>query len=63
MGETIVSKLSTSVKDANEVLVDLLQHHCLMVQSGKFGIPTLEDLQFVGILHRAIEQHNEEHNG
>jgi hypothetical protein len=41
--------------DANSDLIKILQDHCIAVQSGVFGAPTLEDLEFVGKVHALIE--------
>ena len=40
---------------ANNGLVELMQLHLTMIQDGKFGVPTMEDLQFCGKLHTFLE--------
>lgn len=45
-----------TVKEANENFIKFTTQHLLMVQQGKFGTPTLQDLNFCGKLHILIEE-------
>ena len=40
---------------ANQELLNLIMVHLQQLQSGVFGEPTLEDLDFCGKLHHLIE--------
>lgn len=43
--------MNITVKEANQSLVEIIKIHLQGLQSGKFGVPNLEDLQFAGKLH------------
>lgn len=47
-----------NIKKANENLIAIIQQHLIFIQSGKFGKPSIEDLNFCGKLHTIIEQSN-----
>lgn len=42
--------------EANSSLIAIIQFHLQSLQSGKFGKPTLEDLEFCGKLHSLLEK-------
>ena len=46
-------------KEANENLVKIIKIHLISLQSGEFGKPTLEDLEFCGKLHALLENEKE----
>ena len=46
-------------KEANQNLLKFIAQHLLMIQSGNFGIPTENDLDFCGKLHILLEDNLE----
>ena len=45
-----------NVYEANTNLIMLLKEHCVIVQGGKLGTPTLKDLNFIGQIHGFLEK-------
>ena len=45
-----------TVKEANKMMLELLQFHVKTVQSGSLGPPDVADLEFCGRLHEVIEK-------
>ena len=45
-----------SVEWANEEFLKLCERHCRTVQGGSFGVPTIADLEFIGKIHKLIEE-------
>lgn len=48
------------IKDRNEFPVYAIQNYLIDLQSGKFGAPTMEQLQEAGVLHHLLETHQKE---
>lgn len=46
----------SSVKEANEAFKEVIKNHLEVVQSGGWGEPTMEDLEFCGQLHALLEE-------
>lgn len=47
-------------KEANDSLKAIIQSHIVHLQSGKFGTPTQQDLEFCGELHELLENKTKE---
>jgi len=45
-----------NVYEANQNLVQLLKEHCMIIQGGKLGTPSLKDLDFIGKIHGFLER-------
>jgi hypothetical protein len=48
--------LMTEKELQTHAVLTAMASFCLQLQGGKLGAPTMEELQFAGILHLAIEQ-------
>jgi hypothetical protein len=43
-------------REANQNLIKLIGQHASMLQGGKFGVPEVADLQFMGKVHAFVEE-------
>lgn len=50
------SSAPVTVKSMNQGLISCVMSHIILVQEGEFGVPTFEDLEFVGLLHILVEK-------